>query len=409
MYNTSSITPYEIVFDECKSELLPLKKLRRALQLRDIRTSTSRHNISPHTLSEGLMYVLFNPQRPLSIDEFSALKAFLQDTRNSLVILLSEGGEARNNTNVNYLIEELGIMANNDCVIRQVFHKYTHPKECLLSEHLLFPFGCSLNVQAPAVTLLLSGPTAYPVNRPVAALSGRVLVVGASEMFADSYVDYEQNMTYAIYLFEYMLGRRKLDKIVNEGNIYEYQYLPNLVNTAEQLRPCLLEPPRVPLDVGKLSTRTLYEYSAKKLPQIAALLEKIDVKFQPLTLIEPKFIVPLPDVKPAVYPAALEDIGGPPLELFDLDDAFMPPKHRLAQLANQCLDKDLEFFVAEAAKILGVRAGAAQDVLKHVLLTVADFKQFKYSICVFTRFMFTIQPSVTITHDCILQSLPHMF
>jgi intraflagellar transport protein 52 len=396
MYQPSSAATqptYHILFDESKTTSLPVKKLRRALQLRNISTSTSRHNISTYTLSDARVYVLYDPQQPLTIDEFAAVKHFLSNPVNALVIFLAEGGEAKNQTNVNYILEEFGIIANNDAVIRQTFHKYTHPKECLIDTvgppqgsaavPVLYPFGCSLNVQAPAETLLTSGLTAYPVNRPVVAISegshGRVLVVGSSEIFADKYIDYEQNLNYALYLFEVLLGKKKIEKIVQEGEIHEYNYLPNIAKTSEMLRPCLIEPPRVPVDVDTLSKRTLFEYGPKQLPEIVKILDKVEgIKFQPLTLIQPKFNVPLPELKPAVFPATLEDFGGPPLELFDLDDAFMPAKNRLAQLANQCGDKDVDFFVGEAGKILGIKGSKSGDILKHVLLTVADFKKFKY-------------------------------
>ena len=402
MYSGKTSGPsYEVVFDECKfGGELPLRKLRRALQMREMRSSTSRHNISSHTLSEGSVYVVYSPQQPLTAEECASLKKFVQsDARHALMVVLSEGGEAKNGTNVNYLLQEFGIVANNDAVIRQVFHKYTHPKECLISlqttpaSAVLYPFGCSLNVEPPAVTLLSSGATSYPVNRPLVAASevqqgGRLLVLGSAAFLSDSYIDYEQNMQLSLGLFDWLLGRSPTGRpphIVHEGSINEYQYLPNLVQTADTLRPCLLEPPRIPVDVGRLSQREFYLYSNKHVNEITQLLQThiTNTKFQPLTLIQPKFNVPLPPLMPAVYPAALEDIGGPPLELFDLDDVFMPPKLRLAQLANNCAEADVDFFVREAAKIVGAHPSgtaappAPKEVLLQLLHTIVEFKKFK--------------------------------
>jgi len=51
--------------------------------------------------------------------------------------MLGEGGEQKYNTNINYLLEEFGMTVNNDSVIRTAFHKYHHPKECLITNGVL--------------------------------------------------------------------------------------------------------------------------------------------------------------------------------------------------------------------------------------------------------------------------------
>mmetsp|Transcript_34675 Transcript_34675/g.89930 ORF Transcript_34675/g.89930 Transcript_34675/m.89930 type:complete len:87 (+) Transcript_34675:535-795(+) len=48
--------------------------------------------------------------------------------------MLGEGGESRFNTNINYLLEEYGVMINSDCVVRTIYHKYLHPKEVCVSD-----------------------------------------------------------------------------------------------------------------------------------------------------------------------------------------------------------------------------------------------------------------------------------
>ena len=47
------------------------------------------------------------------------------------------GGEKRFDTNINFFLEEYGIMINNDSVVRTNYHKYFHPKECLISNGVL--------------------------------------------------------------------------------------------------------------------------------------------------------------------------------------------------------------------------------------------------------------------------------
>jgi intraflagellar transport protein 52 len=95
-------------------------------------------------------------------------------------------------------------MVNSDCVVRTNYHKYFHPKECLISNGVLnrgvseaagrsgtrsgggvnadadvnnaqslsflYPYGATLNVARPAVPILSSGSVSFPLNRPVCAV-----------------------------------------------------------------------------------------------------------------------------------------------------------------------------------------------------------------------------------------------
>lgn len=142
------------------------------------------------------------------------------DQGGSLLFLSNEGGEVSHNTNINYLLEEYGIMINTDAVTRTVYYKsYFHPKEALVSNGItnreilrlagkkideeqssssismmknsaadpipgttgnlseavktgltfLYPYGATLNVQKPGIVILSSGSISYPLQRPVAA------------------------------------------------------------------------------------------------------------------------------------------------------------------------------------------------------------------------------------------------
>lgn len=97
-----------------------------------------------------------------------------------------------------------------DCVVRTVYYKYGHPKECLIQNSaicpillesmmggeeenltILFPSGCTLNTSKPALPILSSGATSYPVNRPVGAIyyspvsRGKVIVFGSGHAFSE--------------------------------------------------------------------------------------------------------------------------------------------------------------------------------------------------------------------------------
>lgn len=154
--------------------------------------------------------VLGCPTQPFTAHEFDTLRAFLRGG-GSLLVCMSEGGERKAGTNINYLLEELGISANTDAVVRTAHYKYLHPKEALISDGVLnrallssssskgsssagegldapsggadtagpsstgraldfvYPFGCTLSVQSPAVPILSSGKISYPMQRPLGA------------------------------------------------------------------------------------------------------------------------------------------------------------------------------------------------------------------------------------------------
>ena len=162
------------------------------------------------------------------------------------------------------------------------------------------------------------------------------------------------------------------------------------------LRPCLQEPEALHRDFTKLFDSSLYALDTMLVPEAAALYDALGVKKEPLTLIPPQFDAPLPVLTPAVYPPAFQEPPPPALELFDLDEQFASERGRLAQLANKCLDSDLEYFIKEAGLILGVtttqKAGktvsalggegeiapalahSPKGILEHILRAVATYK-----------------------------------
>ena len=53
------------------------------------------------------------------------------------MIMMAEGGEAKLSTNINAMLEQIGIFVNSDTVIRKAFHKYLHPKEAFIGNGCL--------------------------------------------------------------------------------------------------------------------------------------------------------------------------------------------------------------------------------------------------------------------------------
>jgi hypothetical protein len=65
--------------------------------------------------------VLAGPREKFTENEINHLKKYLE-SGGSILVLLGEGGEKRFNTNINFFLEEYGIMINR-FVIRRVLHK----------------------------------------------------------------------------------------------------------------------------------------------------------------------------------------------------------------------------------------------------------------------------------------------
>lgn len=109
--------------------------------------------------------------------------------------------------------------------------------------------------------------------------------------------------------------------------------------------------------------------------------EQLNVKHEPLQLIQPQFETPLPALQPAVFPPTFRELPAPPLELFDLDETFSSEKARLAQITNKCTDEDLEFYVRKCGDILGVTSKLPKDqqdakhILEHIFFQVVEFKK----------------------------------
>lgn len=138
----------------------------------------------------------------------------------------------------------------SDCLIRTHYYKYFHPKECYIGDsninaslnkdkthlNLVYPFGCTLNVSKPSVVAFTSGSASFPVDRPLAALyfnentgsyaieygvsglfdrasrslfslGGRLAALGSGYMFADKYIDQENNDKFRELIFDFLTGQ----------------------------------------------------------------------------------------------------------------------------------------------------------------------------------------------------------
>ena len=145
----------------------------------------------------------------------------------------------------------------------------------------------------------------------------------------------------------------------------------------------LQEPEPLPGDWTSLFDESLFKLDISLVPEASALYDRLGIKKAPLTLIPPQFEAPLPPLRMAAFPPALHEPPPPPLELFDLDEAFASQASKLGALAARCSGEgDIEYFVLEAARLLGLSsaaqmgcgAAAARAVLADAFSQVVRFK-----------------------------------
>jgi intraflagellar transport protein 52 len=374
---------------------------------------SNQDEITLENLVKGHLVLLCGPREKFSEAECTALRHYVR-IGGSVLIFIGEGGEQRFATNINYFLEQYGIIINNDAVIRTMFYKYFHPKEVCVQkgvlnravnkaagkevhnavshqasedEHLTFvyPYGATLSVEKPAVPILSSGHISYPLNRPVCAVytskldKGRVAVVGSVHIFEDNWLNKEENSKFQEILFDFLLHSPviELNEIDGESpDVNDYHFLPDSKSLADRYKPCLQESEDLPPDFTQLFVDRTFKFDTNLIPEAIKLYQQTGVKHAPLSLIPPAFETPLPALKPAVYPPSLQEPLPPSLDLFDLDEHFASEDVRLAHLTNRCENGDLEYFIRRSGDILGVTNRLPEDVkhsAKHILEFV--FKQ----------------------------------
>ncbi|XP_041944709.1 intraflagellar transport protein 52 homolog [Alosa sapidissima] len=410
-----------VAFNASKRELFTANSGYKSLQKR-LRVQWKIQSIKDELTQEKLMgtklWITAGPREKFTGSEFEVLKHYL-DGGGNILVMLGEGGETRYDTNINFLLEEYGIMVNNDAVVRNVYYKYFHPKEALVSNGVLnreisraagktvtgviddesagnnaqaltfvYPYGATLSVMKPAVAVLSTGSVCFPLNRPVLAFyrpkdGGKLAVLGSCHMFSDQYIDKEENNKIMDVVFQWLMTDNiHLNQIdAEDPEITDYTMLPDTGCLSERLRVCLQEGDENPRDFTSLFDMSLMKLSTDTLPRVISSYKQLHVKHEQLQLIQPQFETPLPALQPAVFQPAFRDLPPPMLDLFDLDETFSSEKVRLAQLSNKCTDDDLEFYVRKCGDILGVTGKLDKDhrdakhILEHIFFQVVEFKK----------------------------------
>ncbi|BET02072.1 Hypothetical protein NTJ_14890 [Nesidiocoris tenuis] len=426
-----------IVFDQSKNEFFKTtdnyKSVHRKLKI-NYKVDINKEEITQGVLDDASVFIVATPKEKFTETEFNALKGFL-DGGGAVLVTLGEGGEKSFETNINYLLEEYGIMINNDSVVRTHYYKYFHPKECLIPNGVLnrgiakfvgkdskkdfascfsfvYPFGATLNTAKPAVPILSTGPASWPLNRPVCAfttltptskskLGGRICVIGSGHVFSDKYIDKEENGTLLQIVMGFLTNPNELELNsldVENPEISEYTVVADTCAVSERFRGCLMETTEdLPSDYLSLfNTESLYWASLSHVGRVISAYQELDVAHGSLKLAVPTFEESVPKLEPAVFPPRFLDLGPPALELYDLQEEFYSEVSRLSQTANKVLSsslknrdgdldkrpqveaelEDVEYFILECSQIVGLgNTTSVRSALWQMALHIANYKK----------------------------------
>ena len=348
-------------------------------------------------LYQAQAIIFLSPSKKFTSNELIILKQFLENGGN-LLFMSNEKNNYNSNKIINTFIHDYHIQLNNDCLVRNVYYRgYYHPKEAVIKScslmqsidlvsdklslkkqrskyddidpydedklKIVYPYGCTLTCNLPSLPMLTSGDMCFPANRALLAMNnssgnGKLFVLGSSDLFHNLYLEKEDNYNLAIALLKYLTNHNeaKIDKI--DHDLIEFDEkameIPDIEALSERLRGCLEDNDDIPSDWTKLYDLSLFKYDIDLIPQAISLYKKLNIEHEPLSVIPPKFDVPLPELQPAVFDPILNELPPPSLELYDLDEKFASEKLRLAQLTNKCNKNDLEYFIREAGEILGI-------------------------------------------------------
>lgn len=266
---------------------------------------------------------------------------------------------------------------------------------------IVFPYGCTLQVTAPAIPVLSTDSvSSYPMKQPIAAVwgkqlanearlqdakdtgsskgcrYGRVIVVGSSDMFSDTWLEKEDNKATWDVLLLYGLYHDVKDSglkpMFQSTDPFHYTSPPPMDHQADEKRSSYSISTSITPDMESLSMRSKscieWDWSKQQhlnapqdtdtdriltwkewmqedilsfekthiVAKIRDLYQKLDVPFEPLSLIRPKWECPMPPLQIAVYkPTFGNPILNIALEKFDLDEELSDPFESL----NQCTYK----------------------------------------------------------------------
>ncbi|KAK6036178.1 hypothetical protein COOONC_26320, partial [Cooperia oncophora] len=110
---------HKIVINQSKKELFNIHSGLRGVHRRLKNAWTVEAN--PDEITDGLfegvrVFILPHPRAKFNVSEMEAIGRFITNG-GAVLVLLSEGGEQQTDTNINFLLEEFGIVGNSDAAV----------------------------------------------------------------------------------------------------------------------------------------------------------------------------------------------------------------------------------------------------------------------------------------------------
>lgn len=180
--------------------------------------------------------------------------------------------------------------------------------------------------------------------------------MGSEFMFSDEWIKKESNEKLLQFLIKLVVTKEEeLNQIDAEHpEVSERYYTPDVTSLSEKTRGCISESEKMKGQLTSNFETGLFKMDMRFVAKVDELANEIGLKNEALEVVTPEFDIALPPLTPAVFPPQMKEPKPPVLELFDLDDAFALPKTRLAQLAQRTPTRNIEKFVLQSAKILGI-------------------------------------------------------
>ena len=111
------------------------KKIVQKLKNR-YKCEINKQELRLKSLKEASLLLLGGPRLPFTAQELQDIRRYIEEGGRA-IIMMDEGGETKLNTNVNAMLEQVGISVSSDTVVRKTFHKYLHPKEAFVGNGCL--------------------------------------------------------------------------------------------------------------------------------------------------------------------------------------------------------------------------------------------------------------------------------
>lgn len=330
------------------------------------------------TLKSTKILFIVGPRAHYSEKELAEIEKYFEEG-GSLFIAQGEGGDGKNNSNINDLLKKnYGICFHDDTVVRTSYYKYLHPKECYIEDtvfhqeivrnfvknsqskqrkfnnnedlidmniddeenddskiRIVYPYGCTLlSISNKTSTLFTSGLLSYPVKRPLAmsilskSKKGRMILIGSDAFIDDDFFDKEDNKKIIDFLLKWLCSITvcHLEKPSKEVEIQEFNFSPNISSISDNIKSCFEEVKDPPKNLNDLFDMSVFSVDNNLVPEALMLYDQLNVKHDTLGIIPPQFETPLPPLQLAVFDPIIKDFENPFLELYDLDEQFASEK-----------------------------------------------------------------------------------